>query len=164
MLVPAEAAELLVGRKCWWGRALVSGRTSAQSRAQRGSESFIHLELQLELTELPSWNSCAYTCRWMLFPKAMLWHNTAPNTLQKCTRAALTNTYYTCQVGPSSSIRTPQVSSGLCWHLEPLSALDFSGEKLRENKVASVLRELQPEWRVFHQTEVFLPCAHFGSR
>lgn len=123
----------------------MSDRAPAQCRVQRASASFSLVERQvLASTSLnfPPEIHVLTLNYWMLFPKAVLWYNTTPNTLQKCTRAALTNMCYTCHVDHSSFIRAPQASSGLCWHLESLSPLDFSGEKLRENKAASMLREL----------------------
>lgn len=135
----AGGEEMLMGQgtSVWQSTSPVQGPEGLSILQPCGMPS-----LSLLLIELPSWNTCAHTYHWMLFPKAVLWYNTTPNTLQKCTRAALTNMCYTCHVDHSSFIRAPQASSGLCWRLESLSPLDFSAEKLRENKAASVLREL----------------------
>lgn len=102
----AGGEEMLMGQGAgvWQSTSPVQGQEGPSILQPRGTPS-----LSLLLIELPSWNTCAHTYHWMLFPKAVLWYNTTPSTLQKCTRAALTNVLHL----PRGSFLFHQSSSSL---------------------------------------------------
>lgn len=64
---------------CWWeGNAHgAEHQPKAGPRgAQHPSAVWNSKLVELQLAELPSWNSCAHAYHWILFPKALLWYYT----------------------------------------------------------------------------------------